>query len=686
MKSKKPLLALAIVFFWIGYSILSISFYSLSNANLITKYKDTLKQNIEYHLEVSTDYLVNDAIEALTSNLESARNLKHFNFFLIRKNGNEIVFSTAQGNYDGIKNLPRDRTDEWIDSPNYPYIWKAKKINNYELTIGAVVDSATFLYEALNQAKYTLLAELAFVTLFSFSIIAFLFRDILKITKRLRSKETNLDGLTTLSSEAESILNATKTMHETGTELRSTNQTYSQVITPAILEEIRLQTPTPSSFPMTLVRVDLNGYTQIFLERREKYIAEILNLYFQRAREVIERYNGLIYQYVGDEIIFYIKDTPSVNGSVPTKDSILKAIFCVRYLFDVAQEIEDKFARPQGHEFKIKCSMAHGQLFFVQLDQGYGFSGLPLIESVRMLGSFSDKKENTLCFYDDIAKIHDKFYQIDETRDALFKGFSQKSDVSLITKFAKLNDLLGKTSATELISVYKSDSDILFWLDHLKMAIEQDKKDYFFKIFTELKEIKYSSVNENVIRNYTHMLKWILSEFQKNSEKKIFLSALVSLAYNLIPAPAFNTELYNIFEQILHVNDPRTKANALTTLSEFDPSSELYKDYLANDSNRIAGNALLVAAKKDFNAKIYDHILNFIYSENPYFVATGLFVTEQIFKYYSENNAVFFKSFPLFADLLKACREFLNHKNPMIKARAGKIPGLIEPENEKLIA
>ncbi len=683
MKSKKPILALAVVFFWIGYSVLSITFYTLSINSLSENHTFNKKNNIDYHLETSMDFLINDSIDSLVDRLESARKLDHFNFFLIRKNGNNLVYGVNQSNLEGI-DISFPEKDKWVEDLAKTHIWKTKKINGYEITLGAVTANAEYLFTKLDQKKYFLLSELAFVTLFSFGIIAFLFRDILKITKRLRSKETNLEGLTTLSSEAESILNATKTMHETGTELRNTNQTYSQVITPAILEEIRLQTPTPSSFPMTLVRVDLNGYTQIFLERREKYIAEILNLYFERAREVIERYNGLIYQYVGDEIIFYIKDTPSAIGSAQKKDSILKAIFCVRYLFDVAQEIEDKFARAQGHEFKIKCSMAHGQLFFVQLDQGYGFSGLPLIESVRMLGSFSDKKENTLCFYDDIAKVHDKFYQIDETRDALFKGFSQKSDVALITKFAKLNDLLGKTSATELISVYKSDSDILFWLDHLKMAIEQNKKDYFFKIFAELKEVKYSSVNEHVIRNYTHMLRWILTEFQKNSEMKTFLSALVSLAYNLIPAKAFNTELYNIFEQILRVDDPRTKANALTTLSEFDPSSELYKDYLANDSNRLAGNALLLAAKKDFNAKIYDHILNFIYSENPYFIATGLFVTEQIFKFYSETNAVFFKSYPLFSDLLKACGEFLNHESPMIKARAAKIPGINESRQEKL--
>ncbi len=683
MKSKKPVLALGVLFFWIGYSVLSITFYTLSINSLSENHTLNKKNNIDYHLETSIDFLINDSIDSLADRLQSARKLDHFNFFLIRKNGKNLVYGVNQSNLKGI-DISFPEKNKWIEDLGKTHIWKTKAINGYEITLGAVTANAEYLFTKLDQKKYFLLSELAFVTLFSFSIIAFLFRDILKITKRLRSKETNLEGLTTLSSEAESILNATKTMHETGTELRSTNQTYAQVITPAILEEIRLQTPTPSSFPMTLVRVDLNGYTQIFLERREKYIAEILNLYFERAREVIERYNGLIYQYVGDEIIFYIKDTPSNNSSAQTKDSILKAIFCVRYLFDVAQEIEDKFARAQGHEFKIKCSMAHGQLFFVQLDQGYGFSGLPLIESVRMLGSFSDKKENTLCFYDDIAKVYDKFYQIDETRDALFKGFSQKSDVALITKFAKLNDLLGKTPATELISVYKSDSDILFWLDHLKMAIEQNKKDYFFKIFTELKEIKYSSVNETVIRNYTYMLKWILSEFQKNPENKTFLSALVSLAYNLIPVQAFNTELYNIFEQILRVDDPRTKANALTTLSEFDPSSELYKDYLANDSNRIAGNALLLAAKKDFNAKIYDHILNFLYSDNPYFIATGLFVTEQTFKFYKETNAVFFKSFPLFADLLKNCREFSNHENPMIRNRADRIPGLNESRPEKL--
>ena len=474
-----------------------------------------------------------------------------------------------------------------------------------------------------------------------------------------------------MSSEAESILNATRSLHETGTELRTTNKVYSQVITPAILEEMRLHTPTPSSFQMTMVRVDLNGYTRLFLEKREEYITEILNLYFRRSREVIERYDGLIYQYVGDEVIFYIKDTPNSN-------SILKAIFCVRHLFEVAEEIEKKYARNQGHDFKIKCSLAHGSLYFVELDQGYGFSGLPLIESVRMLGSFSEKKENTLCLYDEDAKVFGKYFLIEETKDSLFKGFSSRSDVSLVKKFTKLNDLLGKSSAEDLVSIYKADSDIIYWLDHLKLSIQQNKTEYFFKIFNELKELKLEASVDYIISNYVHLLKWTFSEYEKNENKKTFLSALTSLAYNLIPATSFNNELFELFEKILLCNDPRTKANALATLNEFDPSSNRYKGYLSDNSNRLAGNALLIEAKNDFNSKTYDLIITFLKSENPYFVATGLYVVEQIFTHYQETNTVFFKSFPLFSSLLEECRSFLESENEMIRERCRKVPGLLK--------
>lgn len=668
MKSKKPILVMAVLFFWIGYSVLSLSFYSLSITAMNEDHTQNKKNNIDYHLDSSIDNLVNNSTESLIDNLEAARNLDHFNFFLLRKDGQNLAFGANQGYLEGI-DIPFPNVNQWVEDKNKTHIWKTKKINNYELTIGAVTSDTDFLLYKLNQKKYFLLAELAFVSLFSLGLIAFLLKDILKITTRLRSKDTNLNDLSTLSSEAQSILNAAKTMHETGVELRSTNETYSQIITPAIFEEVRLQTTAPSVFKTTLVRVDLNGYTRIFLEKREKYITEILNHYFTKAREVIERYDGLIYQYVGDEIVFHIKDTPQINSN-------LKAIFCIRHLFETAEEVEIQYARSQGHDFKIKCSLAYGALHFVRLDQGFAFSGLPLIESVRMLGLVNEKNENTLCMYDEDAKVYGKYFNIDETKDSLFKGFSNRSDVAMIRKFTKLNEVLGKSPVGELVSLYKSENDISFWLEHLKLSIEQDQSEYFFKVFGELKELKFAQGSEKIINSYIHLLNWTLLEYEKNDSKKVFLSALASLAFNLIPVASFNNDHYKLFEKIISVNDPRTKANALTTLSEFDPNSKIYKGYFKDDSNRLAGNALLIEAKKDFNSKTYDLILSFLKSVNPYFIATGLYVVEQTFKHYQSANTVFFKSFPLFANLLEECRPYLESENEMIRIRAKKVPGL----------
>ncbi len=673
MKSKKPLLVMAVLFFWVGYSVLSFSFYSISISSLNEEHTLTKKNNIDYHLDSSVDYLVNDSIESLISNLETARKLDHFNFFLLRKDKKNLAFGTNHSNLEGI-DVPFTQTNVWVEDGSNTHIWKTKIINNYELTIGAVTSNTDYLLTKFNQKKYFLLAELAFVTLFSLGIIAFLFRDILKITRRLRSKETNLNNLTTFSSEAESILNAAQTLHQTGAELRSTNQTYSQAITPAILEEIRLQTPTPSSFPMTLVRVDLNGYTRIFLEKREAYITEILNLYFSRAREVIERYDGLIYQYVGDEVIFYIKD--QANSPSP-----LKAMFCVRQLFNVAEEIEAKYARPQGHDFKIKCSLAHGALFYVQLDQGFGFSGLPLIESVRMLGSFDEKKENTLCLYADLAHLHQTYFQVNENKEATFKGFSKSSGVALVKSFTALKDLVGKYPLEKLVCLYKADQDISFWLNHLKMLIEDKNETEFFTIFSELKEVKFETGVDEIVEAYYQLLQWTYKEYGRNDSNKVFLSALISLAYNLIPVESFNQDLYDLFERIIDVDDNRTKANALTILTEFDPSSHRYKGFLKDSSNRVAGSALLIEAKRDFNSKTFDQILSFLKSENVYFVATGLYIVEQIFAHYSKANTVFFKSFPLFSNLREECRPLLKNKNEMIRKRAEKIPGL-RPETQ----
>jgi len=672
---KKPILLISILVFWVGYACISITFYTLSLNSLNNEHTKTKKKNIDYQFDLAIDYLIRGSNAALIDNLETARKLDHINFFILRQNGKNIAFGTNNSNLAGIDH-EYPYKDEWITTKDDSLVFKSKIIADYELTLGAVTANTEFLFYQFNQKKIFFFSELAFVSLFSLALIAFLLKDILKLTRRLRTKEANLDGLSALSSEAESILTATQTLQSSGVALAQTNQTYSQVITPALLEELRLQTPAPSSFRMTLVRVDLNGYTRIFLEKREQYITEILNLYFRKAREAIERYDGLIYQYIGDEIIFHIKDTSEIS-------STLKALFCIRHLFEIAEEVERKFARSQGHEFKIKCSLATGQLYFVELDQGYGFSGLPLIETVRMLGAYSEKKENTLCLYDDDARLFGKYLQIDETKESLFKGFSEKTDVALVKKFTKLSELLGKSPVQELVNLYKTDMDIQFWLEHLKMSIVQNEKEYFFKVFNELKEFKVEEHVEGLTLAYTNLLRWTYSEYKKQDSLKTYLSALSSLAYNLIPASSFNQELYQIFELILQSEDPRTQANALATLSEFDPNSMRYKGYIEARSNRLAANALLVEAKKNFNTQIYETILGFLKSDNPYFVASGLYVAEQVFLHYKQNNVVFFKSYPLFSKLEDQCLKYMDHENQMIHARAHKVSQIFHSPSSK---
>src|SRR5690606_37329988 len=143
------------------------------------------------------------------------------------------------------------------------------------------------------------------------------------------------------------------------------------------------------------------------------------------------RYDGLIYQFVGDEIVFHIKETEK-------QDAALKALFCVKGLFEEAQLLEKKYSETDGVVFKLKASWSRGKMRLIKLDQGHAFSGLPLIESVRLLNHIDNTTHQFLVINAlEYPRIKDSVLVFSRS-DVTLKGFAEASQIVRIKYFIAL--------------------------------------------------------------------------------------------------------------------------------------------------------------------------------------------------------------------------------------------------------
>ncbi|RYZ66542.1 MAG: adenylate cyclase, partial [Proteobacteria bacterium] len=371
-KGKKSILVLAVAFFWVAYmGVLTTGYY-----NNVTKNVDSViekrKRQVDFVLEFSANMIIQENVEILSQRLKQAREFNNIDFYILQHKGKVVSFYNKQNNPDDLNmDFAPANYNKFVENDEIAF--KTIKIYDYILTTGIMTSKRRIFQATAKDQLGLIIPDVAAVTFLLSLILYMLLKDIVNLSKIVSSKNRNeMTNIRSISREGEAILKAASSYENEQKHLKDQKDFLSGSLTPAILHEINSGTPAPYVFESTMVRIDLNGYTQLYLEKKEEYVTGILNKYFIAARELIERYGGLIYQYVGDEIVFHFKGPRKMTEAVATA--------CVRSLFELADEIEKTLPPEAGHYFKLKASFASGSVRFVKLDTGFGLSGLPLIE------------------------------------------------------------------------------------------------------------------------------------------------------------------------------------------------------------------------------------------------------------------------------------------------------------------
>lgn len=666
MKSqKKSLVVLITSLFWVGYVSITIGQYISDTAKFIDKDIDRRRAHVEFQLFLAAPFLATDDVELMKQNLEMAHKMKEFDFYLLKKDSTVLAYKGATENYKPEVLDPFHQSKGWQSSGDGTFMARTLAVGEYKLTLGVTRLPSEFILNYMLAQKWDLARDIALVTLLVLALLYFNLKDIIDLTNILRTKSRRGTELIKVRTrEAETLVNVTSEFERVAAGLRLENETISETLSPAIREEINTDTPVGTAIDCCVVRVDLNGYTQSFLDKKEVFMSDMLNRYFQAAGEIIERYGGLIYQYVGDEIVFHIK---MLKGE-PEGEAARKALGCVRGIFEIADRLDEEF-HPQGVPFKVKASFVTGQLRFVKLDRGYAFSGLPLIESVRMLGKIDEKKENVLAFYSSEEAYVKPLCKIDKHLRVSFKGFREKSEISEVKEFVPMNKLL-KDQNQSLLALYRSDTDLETLLTNVSDTIDEIKVEDFMSLYKALRETTITRVGGGVAKAYERLLEVVSDRADRIPELTVILASVINLGSVLLRAGAMNVKVRKLLESHLKHPDQRVRGNAIMALDELSPETYSFREMFSQPYNRAAADALIAEGRRDYCGEVHSFLKTFLSSNDPFFVASGLYVMAYLYNYHRDRDPVYFKANPHLREVPDMLERHMSDDHPMVKKRA----------------
>ena len=89
--------------------------------------------------------------------------------------------------------------------------------------------------------------------------------------------------------------------------LENENLLFKNQVLPALRKELESGQQAPYEFNCTLVRVDINNFTQIFSNHDRTEFMATINEFFVGVTHIVSRYGGFVHELIGVKCSFILK-------------------------------------------------------------------------------------------------------------------------------------------------------------------------------------------------------------------------------------------------------------------------------------------------------------------------------------------------------------------------------------------
>jgi class 3 adenylate cyclase len=614
--------------------------------------------------------------DELHDQLDDAVKAEQIDFYILQYKDMPAWYGSYQNSFDGSK-FSAQVLDQTVATPSTT-LHTLTVGPDYKLTLG--IAKNLDLYVERNMKAFTglLWEEMIYYTLVVALVALWVFRDLIVMLARMRKgKLSALPKAHTY--EAELLKRGIEGFAATNAALTQQTQTYANQLLPSLKKELLSGRKQPYDFHCTLVRTDINNFSDIFNNHdATEFLAEI-NAFFSEVSHVVSRYRGLVHEFVGDEVLYYFKDEEHPN-------SFAMALSAIRDINAVASQFNERCLKEKGYPFTVKSSLAHGKLRFGPLVNGFSFAGSILIETVRILSQVNERDGNVVYFDSRHLPMIDGYCRSAEAVTTTLKGFSTPSTLYKYVEHAPLWSALESLRYDQLIC-YRGDRDLCQIIGYLSEHHAQLNKEKIVDACSALRAAQMTKPKSEVA---IALRDWLVKIEELSSVSKAFedfkvLSTIIGLISYLVSQSEFQDLFAEKLPAFLKHSDPRLVANTLDVLSRFGHNeNKAVTDLRNHENNRVAANAILYFGRQELSRDVISRLKKMILSQKSDWVVSGLRVVSELTEYHMKRDPAAFRMQIEFLDLFDHIRPLVASEDPKIQKNAARAASLLENTSVEL--
>jgi class 3 adenylate cyclase len=619
--------------------------------------------NTASYSRVGEILLKNGEVYALDEQLATALGNGEIHFYAIRRDGKDVVYANAAGPTDQLELVDFPGT---YDAERYRYT--VVQAGEYQLAVGHKKAFSDYLTIFLKNRLWITLLDIASVLIGTVVISLICFRDLRQVLKRIATRGAKRGDIAIAkSSETLTLVRGLSGFESQAEELAKQKEIFRTQVLGALRKELESGKKPPYEFDCTLVRSDINNFTQIFTGAHRAEFMEVINEFFVGVTHLVSRYGGSIYEFVGDEVLFYFKDQDHENSSAT-------AIAALRDINKLALKMSERTEQEGGYAFRIKSSLSHGTLRFGPLVDAFALAGPPLIESVRMLSHVHEKSENTVLFDESLTDSVADLCRSKRQQVVMLKGLQGARTLVSLEAFTPLSLHLrqGDEKGLKLTKYYRDDQDICEILDFVtRMQGKLDAKE-LNKLVSMFRAYTVAKSSAAIKRSFIECLNQTLQIAEANEQQTFLLASIVSAANHILTKKEWSGDVRaSMYGCLTHPNR-RVVANALDAFSNFEPEAaeKIFNQLAKEGDNRIVANLLVKEAKRDWNKKVAKKLKAMLAGQSPYLKASGLYALGEAAKYLRSTDEIAFSADNEMQALLESAEKLSSHANTMVVRQA----------------
>jgi class 3 adenylate cyclase len=584
------------------------------------------ERNILIYSQLAQRMFANGMYEQIPPALKDAVDSFLVDWFILSYQG--VIIAAFPEGFQKVD--PGKLKNEELENPHFSYKTIQLKADT-ALTIGITKGADYYAQRQLERYWKALVQDIVVPAGLALLVFFFFLRDILRSVGLLRARGqerwAELEKIKSQSAEGQVLLESLKEMRAQETKKDQQLQKIAKEMLPSLRSELESGREPPYEFHCTLVRLDVNHYTELFMSPERNSFLLFLNKYFTEVAQIVSRYQGLIYEFIGDEILFYVKETPEQN-------SLSAAVGAVRDIFALTSELETEFRQQFSRPLTIKSSLARGVLRFGPLVETHTLSGTILIETVRMLSHVEDKTQSVLVLSEQESHDCASLIRVQRQKTTQLKGFAEASRLVFVSEFQPISRSLPEAQ----LAYFRSDEGLL---RSCEILISQAQSS-FSPVLMAWRSLYLAAASVPVSEAFLQMGKFLAQE----PAKEVALSQWLFLLPRFVPGGVKFAQCEEILHACWQAQDTRVVADALEAAFFLSIEPPDLESYLSHPAPRVVARALALLGRRDLGEVFLGSLRKAILAAeaHPQYQSSLEFVLQQLENFWLHKDPVYYRN------------------------------------------